>query len=433
MDQEGLKKFVSNMRSQGVEDEEIARNLEIAGHPTQTIDILLGRTPDTVTAKQAADAAQAPPSIDPNNRPQIIKDRSSVLKQEAAAQQPAAVPVEQPTDPSMAAPEPAPQQPMPTAQNKVVIAPTTPGMEAAHISSPTTAAVPEPEVAPQPEAAPTPTPAPIEQTPVQGMPQPVSAENTTPSTPATPVTNSIYPESQTLRGHAPVAPTQAQNLAPNITVDDASHVVFNSNPLSMLGFATSRFIRYIPIMLALLVYSVILAFLTLRLTDWVGSSIIEWVVSQEWIAEIFSDSPIGAAAFLLSIITVIYVVIGSLFLTVWRSVPLSVALDIGRDDKPELGGAFNKVITWFGRLFSANLRLAIKVALVIDVFVMAAVVLLDTQGFGAFQWLPYLYYAALLSTQVFLIRKSVSTGWKVTVRIPTWFSSSRPVRVSKHT
>ena len=350
MDAQSLKKFVENMRSQGMPDDEIERNLQIANHPQNTIDELLGKTPADMAAKeQRQDDA---PIIDPNNRPQIIKARGGTLEAPSA-----------PSDEGMVAATTAADEGAPSTKPKLEITPENPDLQPATIAAPAappqdvTSDEPEqldgPDVAEETPAAPAPAPAPV------GMPAPVShgmpaPGQTAPEPTEAPAAASIYPDAT--RGNSAPPHPLPDHADPAAVPDDGTYPEYEANTFVLLKDSLISFVKHAPYMIAAIIFGIVLVFVLGLIFGLLGALLVG-LVDENAVVGLGGISG-GIGAIVIGII--IYAAVITLFLTLYRTIQLSIALDIAKGDKPDLGGAFNRLFTWFGRIFSVNFRLVIK-------------------------------------------------------------------------
>ncbi len=429
MNDEALKQFVKNMRDKGVDDEEIAKNLSIAGHPQAVIDSLIsgGSSPapevatPTTPVPEAATPPPAAPTATPAVAPQIIKGRTGALGTTA---QPKVVNDEEddtPTTPQ------TPQKPLTT--NRKVIQPSAAAVAAAQASQPAPApqaeapAEPTFDVADQPGTQPPPaspatddplanansfeavTAATPTTQPVEGgdMPDPLEFVNSSTAVTAAAATaqatqpqtstSGIYPDAQFGRGSlASQAP--GMPASPGMpSIEDASPVHFNSNPLVMIAYAFINFVKNLPAMLVALIWGTVIIFAGLHASSWIAGKVMTFLGDQDWLAKLFGENFVGIFAFYFAILLLLYTILFTLFLTLWRTVQLSLTLDIGREDKPEIGTAFSK-LAWFGRAYKTNARLVLKVLTSLYLLLMGYITYVDLSNtfFGGLQWLVYGLY-----------------------------------------
>ena len=402
MDTNKLKQFVENMRAHGMPDDEIERNLQVAGHQQPLVDDLLGKSPAQEAIREHRQDDQ--PVIDPNNRPQIIKDRSAVLKQQL---QPAETETVNPAAP----PNPAPSAP---AAPKVVVTPQNSDVAPAAINSPSTSAVNIPTT-----PTPTPEPSPIPDNPNSvdavtaaaqpARPTPSNAELGMPAPAAPPeeLGDTIYPEAS--RGH--IAHMNGPILAdhPNPADLNVQFPEFISNPLVLLADSVKKLLRNAPFLLVAILLGAVLGVAFLKLASYAVELILEQlsIVGASFLAE----SGTGGIIVGLLIVVLVYDAIIAVYVSLYRTLQLSLTLDISRGDKPDLGGAFNRMFSWFGRIFFANMRLVLKLSVV---FLFAAFVLWQMLV-AAFDGASYLasatpfyivIYSALFAILLILIRNS---------------------------
>ncbi len=422
MNEDSLKQFVQNMRDRGEDDGSIAQNLEVAGHPAELISKLLAPEPAESASLEAAPEEQAVPVVDPNSRPAIIKGRSGIISQPTP---PDATPGEPAQEENPGAAPPSAEEPMlASAASRVTIAPTSQDIKPASINSPSVAAAAA-QSAPTPAETPPVAPATIEPTSPQPTtaPQPPEPTPVTPPTPAPPAAPvaidnsteavtaatmppqpqpapepaapSIYPEAtHGTRGTPPGMPTPS-TISPQqqAALEGASQVQFESNPLKMLGYVFSRFFMHIPAMLFLIVFGTIVTFGFIRLTTWTGVEVFKFILSQEWLGNLVGGSLISSFAFILSVLIIIYSVIISAYLSIWRTVQFSIALDLARDDNPEIDSALKRLLTDSMQAFSVNFRLVFKLGASLFVALMLVVVIVDYDGLSGISWLHYAFYA----------------------------------------
>ena len=368
MDEQGLRKFVENMRANSMPDEEIERNLQIAGHDQKLIDSLLDKTPEHVAGKEHRQ--DDTPIIDPNNRPQIIKDRSAILEKQIQ-------PTAEESKSVLPASEATPAE-LPSVADKLKINPQTAGMAPASINSPTTqvpaqevtSEPPAPEVPAEPsipEPQPTPAPEPAETNansfdavtaaataPGLGMPQ--AAHQAPPPTP-----QPIYPEPT--RGHvAHMQPAPNPLGGPNPQTDPFPE--FISNPFSLFLYSIKKFATNAPFLIAAVLLGSALAIAFTKLVAFLAGQAVE-IIGSSGAGFLFGDGGWGSTIGLFIIVVFIYDVFLALYVTLYRTLQLSITLDIARGDRPDFAGAFNRMFTWFTRIFAANLRLIIKLSIVV--------------------------------------------------------------------
>lgn len=398
MTEETLKQFVENMRSSGMTDEAIEQDLQNANHPQATIDVVLGKAPDSVKAAEEIKNEEAQ-TIDPSNRPKIIKDRSDRIRKGSDDSD------DDPGDgeaPAGAAANSSTRDP----DTRVVVTPT--GNLKPDEAEPKATEDEEAEPAPTEEATPKEEIEDDNPNSIDAVMSGVSSPPKPDNDDAEPTTASIYPEvSKGVRSAEASSGKTTKGV--DINLPDKNYPKFESNPLAVLAYSVSKFLKNAPVILVAIIIGIALGIVFTRLLTFVGEKVAEFL-SETGAGFIGLGDGWGAFAAYLLIITFVYSVLIAVFLTLWRTVQLSIILDVVKGDDPDLEGALNRLFTWFGRIFSAMFRLIFKIALVFDVIYLStywyAFSRLESEGFGALRYIVWGLYVFLFAAAVIAIRNS---------------------------